>query len=293
MANIGRNDTCYCGSGKKYKQCCLNIKSIGSYTFISGETVKTYREEDVVKQLMLSQGFKNFYEAERSNISNLYWVKPNEALESKLGFQKGQKGKMYQSLGRNGIDRLIVLEQICPSLNDAFLVAHEMCHILIINKGFPGISPCLSKDLGDDERNERIRLASSMTTMIHDPLCNSLLDSYGLSIGNLFQDYVADVLNDWKNVKEPSLNTYLGHIMVFKYVLTNLPYFMTTTDNNSLEIYNKFFENKFPHIIEEGKFVLDLINIWGYNTPEKLSSLYQDIINSMNLQDICKLQFLQ
>ncbi|MEI7832473.1 MAG: SEC-C metal-binding domain-containing protein, partial [bacterium] len=23
-ANIGRNDPCYCGSGKKYKQCCLN-----------------------------------------------------------------------------------------------------------------------------------------------------------------------------------------------------------------------------------------------------------------------------
>ncbi|MXS54099.1 hypothetical protein GTI81_15525, partial [Enterococcus faecalis] len=21
---IGRNDPCYCGSGKKYKKCCLN-----------------------------------------------------------------------------------------------------------------------------------------------------------------------------------------------------------------------------------------------------------------------------
>jgi tetratricopeptide (TPR) repeat protein len=24
MANIGRNDPCHCGSGKKYKRCCLN-----------------------------------------------------------------------------------------------------------------------------------------------------------------------------------------------------------------------------------------------------------------------------
>ena len=24
MAAIGRNDPCHCGSGKKYKQCCLN-----------------------------------------------------------------------------------------------------------------------------------------------------------------------------------------------------------------------------------------------------------------------------
>lgn len=24
MKNLGRNDTCHCGSGKKFKKCCLN-----------------------------------------------------------------------------------------------------------------------------------------------------------------------------------------------------------------------------------------------------------------------------
>ena len=51
MNKIGRNDPCYCGSGKKYKHCCLNLKANGSYTLPSGKTVETYREEDVLTHL--------------------------------------------------------------------------------------------------------------------------------------------------------------------------------------------------------------------------------------------------
>ena len=27
MSKIGRNDPCHCGSGKKFKKCCMNTKS--------------------------------------------------------------------------------------------------------------------------------------------------------------------------------------------------------------------------------------------------------------------------
>ena len=27
--NVGRNELCPCGSGKKYKQCCMNVKQPG------------------------------------------------------------------------------------------------------------------------------------------------------------------------------------------------------------------------------------------------------------------------
>jgi hypothetical protein len=30
MATIGRNDPCPCGSGKKYKKCCLNETKVVS-----------------------------------------------------------------------------------------------------------------------------------------------------------------------------------------------------------------------------------------------------------------------
>ena len=29
MGDIGRNEPCFCGSGKKYKHCCMNIQ--GAY----------------------------------------------------------------------------------------------------------------------------------------------------------------------------------------------------------------------------------------------------------------------
>lgn len=28
MSKLGRNDPCYCGSGKKYKTCCMNKKTL-------------------------------------------------------------------------------------------------------------------------------------------------------------------------------------------------------------------------------------------------------------------------
>lgn len=265
----------------------------GSYTLPSGKTVKTYAEVDVVNHLMsVSPGFKNFYEIERDTIGNVHWIKSNKDIESELGFPRGLKGRMYFSKDNTGIKKLIVLEQIPPTLNDEFIVAHEMCHILIINKGFPGISPRLSSGLGNDEKIERINLASSMNTMIHDPLCNSFLKRYGISYGNLYRDYVINFVKNWRNAEEPVPNTYLGHTLVFKYVLSNLHDASIISDNECLEKYNKFFENKFPYIAEEGNFVLDLIKIWGYYTPKKLSYLYQEILDAMKLNMVCKLETL-
>lgn len=262
----------------------------GVYTLPSGKTIKTYAEKDVLDQFISSSPeFKNYYETERDNIDNIYWIKSNNEIESTLGFQRGQKGKMYLLGDKTGIDKLIVLEQIPPSLNDLHLVAHEMGHILIMGKGSFGIAPRLSSDLKNDETNARIRLAASMTTMIHDPLCESLLNKYGISYGNLFKDYVISVLKTHSTIEEPAPNTYSGYELVFKYVLANIPDATTIDDNSSLEKYNKFFDDKFPHITGEGKFVLDLIDIWGYDTPEKLSYLYQDILNAMELNTVCKL----
>lgn len=290
MEKIGRNDSCYCGSGKKYKNCCLNSKPSGFYILPSGKSVGTYAEDDVVKQLISSSSaFKDFYETERESIGEIHWIKSNKDVESILGFRKGQKGKMYYLTGKTGLKKLIVLDQIPPSLDDEFIIAHEMGHFLIFNKYFPGVGPYLPNGLENNEKNERIRLASSMSTMIHDPLCNSLLKKYGISYGNMYRDHILSVLN-WKNVEEPAPNTYSAHTFVFEYVLSNLHDAMIISERDCLEKYNKFFESKFPSITEEGKFILDLIEIYGYDTPEKLTFLYQDIINSMELGAVCKLE---
>lgn len=265
-------------------------KASRNYTLPSGKTIETCAEEEVVNQLILSSSeFKNYYEIERGNIDNIYWIKSNKEIESTLGFQRGQRGKMYLLKDSTGIKKLVVLEQIPPSLNDLFIVAHEMSHFLIAKKGFPGISPRLSSGLENDEKNARIRLASSMTTMIHDPLCNSLLKKYGIVHGNLFKEYINNFPKNFSNIEEPAPKSYRLYELAFKYVLINLHDAMTIDENTNLEKFNNFFENKYPNITDEGKFILDLINIWGYDTPENLYNLYQIILNSLELNSVCKL----
>ena len=291
MEKIRRNNPCYCGSGKKYKHCCLNLEPSGSYILPSGKSVGTYAEEDVVNQLIASSpAFKIFFETERESIGEINWIKSNKDVESELGFRIGQKGKAQVRENKTGVKKLIILDQIPPSLDDLFIIAHEIAHFLIANKGFPSIVPQLPSNLDDNEKQQRMHLASSMSTMIHDPLCNTLLKRYDISYGNMFRDYIRSVLKNWRNAEEPALDTNSARIIVSEYVLSNLHDDTITSDNVCLEIYNKFFESKFPNITEEGKYVLDLIEMYGYDTPEKMTLLYKNIVNAMGLGMVCKLQ---
>ena len=55
MSKIGRNAFCPCGSGKKYKHCCLNKKSQSVYDLITNEV----KAEGYGVQL--SDSLKNLY----------------------------------------------------------------------------------------------------------------------------------------------------------------------------------------------------------------------------------------
>jgi len=35
---IGRNDPCFCGSGKKYKKCCCDLEETKEYTVFCDES---------------------------------------------------------------------------------------------------------------------------------------------------------------------------------------------------------------------------------------------------------------
>jgi preprotein translocase subunit SecA len=44
---VGRNDACPCGSGKKYKKCCMNKKAFTGVAKDNAESLKTYVDEAV------------------------------------------------------------------------------------------------------------------------------------------------------------------------------------------------------------------------------------------------------
>lgn len=48
---IGRNDPCHCGSGKKYKKCCLLVEEAASRV----SSIESYDPVEVIKALALLQ----------------------------------------------------------------------------------------------------------------------------------------------------------------------------------------------------------------------------------------------
>ena len=147
------------------------------------------------------------------------------------------------SITRNkqGFKKYIIIEQIPPELSDEYVIAHEMGHILILNKGFPGISPILTNNLSDEERFWRIRLAASMTNIIHDPLCDSLVKSYGFSLEDLYSSSITGFMKNVSDMEEPDMNTYSGYDMIFRHVLRNLQGTITTPDAITLKKIQRFF----------------------------------------------------
>lgn len=295
MMRTGRNDLCPCGSSKKYEHCCLGkqIMPIGKYLLPLGIQVDTYSKADIVKPFISSSNsFKNFYKNEKSNIKDdLYWVKSNLEIERKLGFRKGQMGKLYRAIGKNEIKRFIVLEEIPPSIKNDYLIAHEIMHDIILNEGFPGVAPLKPNPFSPEEHSKRIQLASSLTSMIHDMLCDSRLKKYGFFFDELYEIKIQGVLRSLDQLACNRTDNFGKLFYVYQYCLTNLQNSLNVNNKeNILGIYKQQYAMKYPEITHEGNDLLELINDIGYDTPSKLTTLYQEIIKKHKLENEFQLQ---
>ena len=82
MAKIGRNAPCPCGSGKKYKKCCLPKARQKHWTF---EEIHSFPTEEILSKLgefgieITEEGFprevENFYSAE--DLAENWWMTYN------------------------------------------------------------------------------------------------------------------------------------------------------------------------------------------------------------------------
>ncbi len=79
--NIGRNDPCPCGSGKKYKKCCLSTAYVG-----------TGREEFIRAKLVqdLLKFFKKHYDDRLDDAHSIFWDEfiPEDYLNDATLFQQ-------------------------------------------------------------------------------------------------------------------------------------------------------------------------------------------------------------
>jgi hypothetical protein len=202
MAEIGRNDPCPCGRGKKYKRCCLRnwIRPIGTVHLPNGEK-DTFREEDVIGGLLRSsKEFSVFYEMERRKIDKpLHW-----ALDPDL--PEGIRAR--HTIFPGGEQRAIRLRRVPAWLKDACVIAHEIGHSILDVECFPFVG------FG---RRDFEYLASVLGSMLQDPVINRKLVAYGFNVQEQYDLEISKSIQDLDGISPPS--DHLGKVWwIFNYV---------------------------------------------------------------------------
>jgi len=136
-------------------------------------------------------------------------------------------------------------------------IAHELQHLILYMDGFIATGVM-------DRRFESVY--SSLNSMLHDPIVNSRLRSYGF---DLLKDYFEEEKKDIRQLKTktalPSENSSRAH-WIFNYSGKILEWevasYQTEENNNK---FRRMFDEKFPEISEEGRKLLVLCNINSAN----------------------------
>ena len=264
---VGRNDPCPCGSGKKYKRCCLT-KSHGHQAI----PWPTFPEEQVVGGLLQScPEFRAFYDAERGKVEDpLYWVE-DESLRQGIDFRVTRLGSESQMI------QVIRLRRVFPRLSDAFKIAHEIEHLVLDQEGFPNTYPRVQDESVD-------YLSSALNSMVHDPIVNSRLRGYGLDPREDYENEKAESRRQLSGESAPTARIVRLHWIV-NYVADILEW-QVAYDSPSLDggEFKRWFDERFSEIADQGRTLLALVVAKGYDTPDKQRNLFAEVIDTYRLE---------
>ena len=123
--------------------------------------------------------------------------------------------------------------------------------------------------------------------MVHDPLVDARLQVYGFDLWGKYQKEMKETLSQLgKQSRSPS-DKFTRLRWIFNYVSNILDWELVSSKTGQFE--NEFqiwFEDRYPDIAEEGDKLLTMIRETGYDTPVKLTMLFQKIIRANNLSTI-------
>jgi hypothetical protein len=248
MSNIGRNDPCTCGSGKKFKKCCW-LKQAPPVSPATPLFANKQLDENSVFTLIKAKSapFQKFYTEKRGQMSKFIVVHdPNLPV--------GVRARVTRT---NGHSYLRLRTMICP-LEDATLIAHELGHLIQDEQGFPHVA-----GLNDHPA------ASALNSALHDPLVDATLDAFGF---DRRADLWAEIEENKRQLKsvlqapsEPAGKAHwiancLGHILN-QHVLGDDP-----TESAFLE----WFSSRYPQILAEANNIANAVIAIGFDTPDKM-----------------------
>jgi hypothetical protein len=266
---VGRNDPCPCGSGKKYKRCCLT-KSQGHRAI----DWPTFPEEQVVSGLLQScPEFRAFYELERGKIqSPLYWAKD-------ISLRQGIDFRMSRAKSESRMIHVIRLRRVPPSTRDAFKIAHELEHVVLDGEGFPSTYPKVPDTDVD-------YLSSALNSMVHDPIVNSRLRGYGLDPRKDYENEEAEWRHQLSGESAPTAR--IDRLRWMVYYVADILEWQVAYDSPDLDggESESWFDGHFPDIAAEGRELLARVAAEGYDTPGKQRTLFEGIIREYDIDRI-------
>ena len=223
-----------------------------------------YEEQRVVSPLIQkSSPFAKFYEAERGKMpQKIYWIKDTSLPEDNPAI--------------TSIDSSTVrLKRIPPDTKDDFIVAHELCTFILSYEGFPTTFPT------SKAKTEGVADVSSyLHTMLDTPLRDAILVSYGFNAETAYYFYLGDSLK---------VNTPIGDLAMktkrlFFYVQMIL-YWQDVLKKSEISEFQQKWSSWYPEIAHDGSILLAKVRQIGYDTPEKMDLLYEDIIKTWGLNE--------
>lgn len=260
---IGRNDSCPCGSGNKYKKCCLDKGDEGSLpwpVFPEDFAIGRLREE--------SQRFADFYTAERPKIgTRVYWAKDEKLPEGIWG----------RSSWLDTGEAVVRQASIPVPVDRDYAVAHELEHLVLGAEGFPLT--------GSARKNEDI--SSALNSMLHDPLVHERLEAYAFrdDIASEYEDDSSEARRQLKNLAGPVNRTqsirwalnYAGNLFDWRQ--------LNGTESDPSE-FQKWFSARFPAIASDAQDLVAMVDRIGYDTPERMRVALLAILERYTLRDL-------
>jgi len=230
------------------------------------------REDWVVSVLkQKSKPFAKFYEAERGKMpQHIHWIE-----DTTLPWNT----PAYTNISTN----TITLKQIPPTSKDDFMVAHELCAFLLLAEGFPTTFPTAKA-----EEEGVADISSYLNSMLDTPLRDSILKKYGFNAEKAYGFYLGDSLKSASAVGDLAMKTR----RLFFYVQMVL-YWQDVLNKSEKSEFQLTWDKWYPEVAHDGLIMLSKVRQIGYNTPEKMELLYEDIITTWGLNEMIGLMTKQ
>lgn len=261
MPPIARNAPCPCGSGEKFKKCCLPF--VGRWPI--------YDEHRVLSFLLgHSERFSRYYMARRPQLNvTLFW-----AMDTGL-----PPGIDHYVTCMEGNRAVIRLRRIPPTIDDEFAIAHELQHLLVDEESFPVTAA--------EEQYEY--LSSTLNAVLHDPLANERLRAFGFDLAAHFLDEATrsqTSLTDNNGRPLPGPSNWVQQVHWTMNLLGLMLEHEAAFQTRQPSEFEVWFADCYPAVASEARRLLAMVHQIGYDTPAQCYEAFALLINELGLKEV-------